>query len=273
MSWSRGKDSAFALHTVRTAGQVPITALLSTVHTASDRVASHGVRRVLLQAQAAALGLPLHVVELPTPCPNDVYEQAMGEVMMAAGHAGAEQLVFGDLFLADVRAYREQALHGTGITPVFPLWHRPTAALAADMLACGLRAVITCVDPAQARRSSPDGGMTRNCCGSYRPGWTRVVSAVSSTPSSWTVPGSPPVWTSSSASGTGSCSPTFSRPERRPGSASGGDQIRVARSGRAATTSGWMIAARASTPSSRRGPGRTNAASASTAHTGTPAGR
>jgi len=149
MSWSSGKDSAFALHTVRSAGQVPITALLSTV-TGSDRVASHGVRRVLLQAQAHALGLPLHVVELPTPCPNEVYEQAMGEAMLAARRAGADQLVFGDLFLADVRAYREQSLHGTGITPVFPLWHRPTAALAAEMLACGLRAVITCIDPAQA---------------------------------------------------------------------------------------------------------------------------
>jgi len=95
------------VHTVRTAGQVPITGLLSTVHTGSDRVASHGVRRVLLQAQAHALGLGLHVVELPTPCPNDVYEQAMGEVMMAARQSGADQLVFGDLFLADVRAYRE----------------------------------------------------------------------------------------------------------------------------------------------------------------------
>jgi len=148
MSWSSGKDSAFALHTVRSAAQVPITALLSTVTTASDRVASHGVRRVLLQAQAHAVGLPLHVVELPTPCPNEVYEQAMGEAMTAARHAGADQLVFGDLFLADVRAYREHTLHGTGITPVFPLWHRPTAELAADMLACGLRAVITCVDRA-----------------------------------------------------------------------------------------------------------------------------
>jgi len=120
------------------------------VDTASGRVVSHGVRRVLLQAQARALGLPLHVVELPTPCPNEVYEQAMGEAMLAARRSGADQLVFGDLFLADVRAYREQALHGTDITPVFPLWHRPTAALAAEMLACGLRAVITCVDPTQA---------------------------------------------------------------------------------------------------------------------------
>ncbi len=150
MSWSSGKDSVFALYTVRSAGQVPITALLSTVHTGSDRVASHGVRRVLLQAQAAALGLGLHVVELPTPCPNEVYEQAMGEAMLAARQSGVDQLVFGDLFLSDVRAYREQALHGTGIIPVFPLWHRPTSELAADMLAQGVRAVITCVDPAQA---------------------------------------------------------------------------------------------------------------------------
>jgi len=150
MSWSSGKDSAFALHTVRFTGQLPITGLLTTVNTGSDRVASHGVRRVLLQAQASALGLPLHVVELLTPCPNDVYEQRMGEAMTAARQAGAGHLVFGDLFLADVRTYREQTLHGTGITPVFPLWHRPTAALATAMLAQGVRAVITCVDPAQA---------------------------------------------------------------------------------------------------------------------------
>ncbi len=150
MSWSSGKDSVFALHTVRSVGQVQITGLLTTVTAATGRVAIHGVRRTLLQAQARALGLDLHVIELPTPCPNEVYERAMGEAMTAARQSGADQLVFGDLFLADVRAYREQALHGTGITPVFPLWHRPTAALAADMLACGLRAVITCVDPAQA---------------------------------------------------------------------------------------------------------------------------
>jgi len=113
-------------------------------------VAAHGVRRVLLQAQADALGLGLHVVQLPRSCPNDVYEQRMTEAMAAARQAGAEQLVFGDLFLDDVRAYREQALQGTGMTPSFPLWGRPTAELAADMLAQGLRAVITCVDPAQA---------------------------------------------------------------------------------------------------------------------------
>jgi len=150
MSWSSGKDSAFALHTVRTGGRVEITGLLTTLTAATDRVAAHGVRRVLLQAQADALGLPLQVVELPRPCPNDVYEQRMTEAMAAARQAGADHLVFGDLFLEDVRAYREQALQGTGITPSFPLWGRPTAELAADMLAQGLRAVITCVDPAQA---------------------------------------------------------------------------------------------------------------------------
>jgi uncharacterized protein (TIGR00290 family) len=150
MSWSSGKDSAFALHTVRSVGRVEITGLLTTVTAATDRVAVHGVRRVLLQAQADALGLPLHVVALPRPCPNDVYEQRMTEAMAAARRAGAKQLVFGDLFLGDVRSYREQSLEGTGITPLFPLWARPTAELAADMIAQGLRAVITCVDPAQA---------------------------------------------------------------------------------------------------------------------------
>jgi len=138
------------LHTVRTGGRVEITGLLTTLTAATDRVAAHGVRRDLLQAQADALGLPLHVVALPRPCPNDVYEQRMAEGTAAARQAGAERLVFGDLFLEDVRAYREQTLQGTGITPVFPLWGRPTAELAADMIAQGLRAVITCVDPAQA---------------------------------------------------------------------------------------------------------------------------
>ncbi len=150
MSWSSGKDSAFALHTVRTGGRVEITGLLTTLTQATDRVAVHGVRRVLLQAQADALGLGLHVVRLPWPCPNDVYEQRMAEGTAAARQAGAERLVFGDLFLDDVRAYREQALQGTGMTPLFPLWGRPTAELAADMIAQGLRAVITCVDPTQA---------------------------------------------------------------------------------------------------------------------------
>lgn len=148
MSWSSGKDSAYALHTAR-AGGVQITGLLTTVNAGADRVAMHAVRRVLLTAQAPALGLSLHVVELPWPCSNDVYEQRMAQATAAARRAEVDHLVYGDLFLADIRAYREQALTGTGIKPLFPLWGRPTAALAADMLAHGLRAVITCVDPAQ----------------------------------------------------------------------------------------------------------------------------
>ncbi len=152
MSWSSGKDSAFALHSVRTGGRVEITGLLTTLTQATDRVAAHGVRRVLLQAQADALGLGLHVVQLPRSCPNDVYEQRMTEAMAAARQAGAEQLVFGDLFLDDVRAYREQALQGTGMTPSFPLWGRPTAELAGrwydEQL---LRELPTGVDPCGER--------------------------------------------------------------------------------------------------------------------------
>lgn len=150
MSWSSGKDSAYALHAVRAADEVQIVGLLTTLNATADRVAMHAVRRELLQAQAAALGLPLHAIELPAPCPNDVYEERFAQATAAARRAGVARFVFGDLFLADVRAYREQALAGTGVEPLFPLWGRPTAQLAADMLAQGLRAVVTCVDPARA---------------------------------------------------------------------------------------------------------------------------
>lgn len=150
MSWSTGKDSALALHTVRAAGRVEVTGLLTTVNSAADRVAMHAVRRVLLEAQADALGLPMRVVELPWPCSNVIYEQQMAAAMAAARDNGVEHLIFGDLFLGDVRAYREKRLAGSGIVPLFPLWHRPTAALAVEMLSCGIRAVITCVDPSQA---------------------------------------------------------------------------------------------------------------------------
>jgi uncharacterized protein (TIGR00290 family) len=153
MSWSSGKDSTLALHEARSAGEVEVTGLLTTVNSTAGRVAMHAVRQVLLEAQAAALGLPLHVVELPWPCPNEVYEQRMSAAVAAARQQGVERMVFGDLFLEDIRAYREASLAGTGITPVFPLWQRPTAALAREMLARGIRAVITCVDPAQAPAS------------------------------------------------------------------------------------------------------------------------
>lgn len=150
VSWSSGKDSLMALAEVRRAGTVQVTGLLTTVNAAANRVAMHGVRRELLEAQAEALGLPLHVVELPWPCPNSVYEQRMADALVTAAECGVERMVFGDLFLADVRAYREEKLAGTGITPIFPLWGRPTDRLAAEMIESGVRAVLTCVDPSSA---------------------------------------------------------------------------------------------------------------------------
>jgi uncharacterized protein (TIGR00290 family) len=153
MSWSSGKDSAYALHVARTTGDVQVTGLLTTMNVEFDRVAMHGVRRGLLQAQADALGLPLHVVELPWPCPNEVYESLMAAAVAGAATTGVSRMIFGDLFLDDIRSYRESRLAGTGIEPVFPLWGRPTDALAAEMLDAGLSAVISCVDPAQAPRS------------------------------------------------------------------------------------------------------------------------
>jgi uncharacterized protein (TIGR00290 family) len=147
MSWSSGKDSAFALQVARAEQCVDLQGLLVTVNTDADRVAMHAVRRTLLEAQAERLGLPLHVVEIPSRCPNDVYEARMAAAITKARTVGIERIVFGDLFLQDVRAYRERNLAGTGITPMFPLWGRPTELLARDMLAAGVRAVLTCVDP------------------------------------------------------------------------------------------------------------------------------
>jgi uncharacterized protein (TIGR00290 family) len=147
MSWSSGKDSAFALEVVRAEATVEVAALLVTMNAESDRVAMHAVRRDLLEAQAARLGLPLHVVEIPSPCPNDVYERRMAGAVDAARADGVERMVFGDLFLEDVREYRERNLAGTGLAPEFPLWGRRTDELARDMLANGIRAVLTCVDP------------------------------------------------------------------------------------------------------------------------------
>jgi uncharacterized protein (TIGR00290 family) len=147
VSWSSGKDSLMALAAARRAGTVQVTGLLTTVNATANRVAMHGVRRELLEAQADALGLPLHVVELPWPCPNSVYEQRMADALAEAVECGVTRMVFGDLFLADVRAYREAMLAGTGITPIFPLWGRPTDRLASEVIEAGVRAVLTCVDP------------------------------------------------------------------------------------------------------------------------------
>ena len=152
LSWSSGKDSTLALAAVRedpAYADIDVVGLLTTVDAATDRVAMHDVRRELLEAQAASLGLPLHVVALPWPCSNIEYEQRMGAALTAALADGVRVVVFGDLFLADVRAYREQAMAGTGLEPVFPLWGRPTRALAREMVDRGIRAVLTCVDPSQ----------------------------------------------------------------------------------------------------------------------------
>jgi uncharacterized protein (TIGR00290 family) len=147
MSWSSGKDSAFSLHRARADLGLEVTRLLVSVNAEADRVSMHAVRTSLLELQADRLGLSLHRVELPSPCPNEVYETAMAAAVGTARADGAEQVVFGDLFLDDVRRYREQHLEGSGLAPVFPLWGEPTARLAREMLDAGVRAVLTCVDP------------------------------------------------------------------------------------------------------------------------------
>ncbi len=152
MSWSTGKDSAWALHVARKRGDVDITALLTTVNTAHARVAMHAVRESLLETQAEALGLPLIKVPIPSPCPNPVYEEAMETAMKRALREGVTHMIFGDLFLADIRKYREEKLTPLGITPLFPLWLLDTAALAQEMVAAGLVAYVTCVDPRKLER-------------------------------------------------------------------------------------------------------------------------
>ena len=146
-SWSSGKDSAWMLHVLRQQYGDQVAGLLTTLNEAFDRVAMHAVRRTLLEAQAEAAGLPLHPVDLPWPCSNEEYERRMGIAVASLTAAGYTHVAFGDLFLEDVRAYRERMLAGSGIEPVFPLWGRPTRALAAEMITTGLRARIVCLDP------------------------------------------------------------------------------------------------------------------------------
>ena len=147
LSWSTGKDSAWALHVLRQRPDVTVVGLVTTVNAAFDRVAMHGVRRTLLEAQAEAAGLPLHVLEIPHPCPNADYERIMGAFVAEQAAAGVEAMAFGDLFLEDIRRYREAKLAGTGIAPLFPLWGIDTGLLAREMIAGGLEAYVTCVDP------------------------------------------------------------------------------------------------------------------------------
>jgi uncharacterized protein (TIGR00290 family) len=146
VAWSSGKDSAWALHEVRRAGEFDVVGALTTVTGAFGRVSVHGVREELLQAQLDACGLPATIVRIPYPCPNEIYERAMAAALAAAKAKGITHVVFGDLFLQDIRAYREQKLAPIGITPLFPLWLKPTDALARQMIAAGVDARIVAVD-------------------------------------------------------------------------------------------------------------------------------
>lgn len=152
LSWSSGKDSAWTLHVLREMPRVEVVGLFTTLNTAFDRVAMHGVRREVVMAQAEAAGLPIHVIDIPYPCPNEVYEKSMVSFVSSARRDGVEAMAFGDLFLEDIRAYREGRLAGTGITPLFPLWGRNTHELARAMVAGGLEARIVCLDPSRVDR-------------------------------------------------------------------------------------------------------------------------
>ncbi len=147
LSWSSGKDSAWALHVLRKEHGIQPAALLTTVTEIYDRVSMHGVRTSVLRAQAQAARVPLRTLLLPTPCPNEVYEQRMGALVKELVADGFTHVAFGDLFLEDVRAYREDRLKGSGLEPLFPLWQMPTGELARRMVERGLEAVITCLDP------------------------------------------------------------------------------------------------------------------------------
>jgi uncharacterized protein (TIGR00290 family) len=147
LSWSSGKDSAWSLHLLRQNPGLQVVALITTLNEQFDRVAMHAVRRELLEAQADSADLPLWPVPLPWPCSNEQYEDRMRQVCRRALDEGVQAIAFGDLFLADIRAYREKQLAGTGLEPLFPVWQLPTKELAADMLKAGLRAKITCIDP------------------------------------------------------------------------------------------------------------------------------
>ena len=149
LSWSSGKDSAWALHLLRRDREIEVCGLVTTLNAAFDRVAMHGTRRSVLEAQARAAGLPLWVVPLPWPCSNEIYEQKMAEACARAVAEKIDAVAFGDLFLADVRSYREKQLAGTGLEPLFPLWQIPTDALAREMIAGGLCARLSCVDTKQ----------------------------------------------------------------------------------------------------------------------------
>ncbi len=147
VSWSTGKDSAWMLHILRRDTSVEVAGLFCSVNREFDRTAMHAVRKELLQKQAQAAGLPLEIVHLPWPCSNEIYEKIMADFIDKARERGISHVAFGDLFLQDIRDYRCAQFDGSGIEPLFPLWKKPTASLAREMLAGGLQAVVTCIDP------------------------------------------------------------------------------------------------------------------------------
>jgi uncharacterized protein (TIGR00290 family) len=149
LSWSSGKDCAWALHVLRQRNDEEVAGLLTTLNTQFNRVAMHGTRRSVVEAQAAAAQLPLWIVPLPWPCSNEIYQERMKAACDRALAERVDAIAFGDLFLRDVRAYREKQLQPTGLEPLFPLWEIPTDDLARDMLAARLRAKLVCIDPAQ----------------------------------------------------------------------------------------------------------------------------
>jgi uncharacterized protein (TIGR00290 family) len=153
LSWSSGKDSAWALHLLRRQPEIQVAALLTTFNSAADRVAMHAVRRALVEAQAERTGLPLWAVELPWPCSNLEYEERMRGVCQRATTEGFVAIAFGDLFLQDIRDYRVRQLQGSGLEPLFPVWQIPTKQLGRDMIAAGVKAKITCVDPSKLAKS------------------------------------------------------------------------------------------------------------------------
>jgi uncharacterized protein (TIGR00290 family) len=153
LSWSSGKDSAWALHLLQNSSEFQVTGLLTTVNMAFDRVAMHSTRREVLAAQAMAAGLPLHVVPLPWPCSNECYDAAMRSACEQAVASRVQAMAFGDLYLEDIRRYREERLSGTGLTPIFPIWGLDTRTLIREMIGAGVKARIVCVDP---KRLSPE---------------------------------------------------------------------------------------------------------------------
>jgi uncharacterized protein (TIGR00290 family) len=146
IAWSSGKDSAWALYEALRSGDYEIVGALTTVTEIFGRVSMHGVREELLMVQLEAAGIPSKIVPIPFPCPNEVYEARMGEALSEAKAEGVTHVIFGDLFLDDVRAYREAKMAGTGVAPVFPLWGQPTDALARTMIEGGLKTHLVTVD-------------------------------------------------------------------------------------------------------------------------------